>query len=142
MEWLITTLGTIVYSRRHFSGLHFDPFSCSICDMSGASDASPPRIGSLFWVGVPVSRYVFCVCHSCANFAFLLLDFRQIEVGDLVSSHHGDATACEIRLTPFGFNKYDIECLATGKKHTVNRIAISKITNIDQLTTQVGYYHL
>ncbi len=56
-----------------------------------------------------------------------------------MSSTYGDATVSDIRRTPFGFNIYDIECLETGKQHTVNRIAISKITNVDQLTRQVRY---
>ena len=59
-----------------------------------------------------------------------------------MSSTYGDATLSDIRRTPFGFNIYDIECLESGKKHTVNRIAISKITNVDQLTRQVGYVQI
>ena len=59
-------------------------------------------------------------------------------MGDIVTSPHGDAVVCDIKMTPFGFPIFDIEVLQTGQLETVNRIAISKITDIQELTQEVS----
>ncbi len=59
-------------------------------------------------------------------------------MGDIVSSHYGDAVVREVKMTPFGFPIYVIEVLLTGQLQTVNQIAISKVTDIHELTQEVS----
>ncbi len=59
-------------------------------------------------------------------------------MGDIVTSAYGDAVVRDVKRTPFGFDIFEIEVLITGERQFVNRIAISKIVDIQQLKQEVS----
>ncbi len=63
-------------------------------------------------------------------------------MGDIVTSPYGDSVVKDVRQTPFGFQIFDIEILASRERQTVNRISLSKITDIEELSQEVSVVDL